>query len=166
MNKLFLICLCFASLLVYGQNEQDSNTKKFEKGYDMLNQTKSDETDSITNPHLNNSTDNKTPPYKKETVPQYPGGDNARIIFLVSNIKYPEIAIKKHKQGIVYVSFIVEKDGSLSHIRILNGISDEIDEEALRVVKSMPKWIPGTRNGESARVLMNLPINFILQKKH
>ena len=80
----------------------------------------------------------------------------------MENIKYPESALKQGIQGTVYVSFIVEKDGSVSNVNILKGIGGECDEEALRVVKEMPRWTPGLYKGKPARVLFNMPIYFKL----
>ena len=101
----------------------------------------------------------------KNDLPEYPGGMEAIAGFLKANIKYPENAMNNHIQGKVFVSFIVEKDGSLSNIKIIEGIGGGCDEEALRVVKMMKGWRPGVRLGQPVRVLMNLPVNFILKKK-
>ncbi len=95
-------------------------------------------------------------------MPQYPGGDQARNKYLMENIKYPEAAKKQDIQGTVYVSFVVEKDGTVSNVKILRGIGGGCDEEALRVVKGMPKWKPGIYKGKPARVLFNMPIYFKL----
>jgi TonB family protein len=97
-----------------------------------------------------------------EEYPTFPGGDAARMKFLRDNIKYPAEAIKKHTEGRVTVNFIVEKDGTVSNIKILGGIGNSCDEEALRVVKMMPKWNPGRQTGRPVRVSFNMPINFQL----
>ena len=95
-------------------------------------------------------------------MPKFPGGEEARNQYLSQNIKYPEEAIKKGQEGTVYVSFIVEKDGSISNVKTLKGIGSSCDEEALRVVKEMPRWTPGLYKGKPARVLFNMPIYFKL----
>ncbi len=98
-----------------------------------------------------------------EEEPSYPGGDEARIKFLQENIKYPKEAIKHGVQGKVFVSFVVEVDGSLSDVKVLRGIGSGCDDEAIRVVKSMPKWVPGKQKGVPVRIQFNLPIDFKLQ---
>jgi protein TonB len=92
--------------------------------------------------------------------PEFPGGDYARLRFLSNNIRYPEEAIRKKIQGVVMVSLIVEKDGGISNIRIVNGIGGGCDEEAVRVVNSMPKWIPAKRNGKPVRIILKMPVVF------
>jgi len=98
-----------------------------------------------------------------EEQPTYPGGDEARIKFLQENIKYPEEAKELGVQGKVFVTFVVEVDGSITDVRVLRGIGAGCDEEAIRVVKSMPKWQPGKQRGQAVRVQFNLPIKFTLQ---
>jgi TonB family protein len=97
-----------------------------------------------------------------EKMPSYPGGDDVRIDFLVRNIKYPEQARKNGIQGKVFVTFIVETDGSITEVKVLRGIGGGCDEEAVRVIKLMPKWNPGTDKGQPVRVQFNLPIKFAL----
>ncbi|HNW69784.1 MAG TPA: TonB family protein [Bacteroidales bacterium] len=98
-----------------------------------------------------------------EEAPSYPGGENARMQFLRNNIKYPKLALQNKIQGKVYISFIVEKNGSLSNIKVLQGIGAGCDEEALRVVNLMPKWKPGKTQGREVRVVITMPVNFVLQ---
>lgn len=98
-----------------------------------------------------------------EENPTYPGGDEARIKFLMENMKYPEEAKELGVQGKVFVTFVVEVDGSITDVKVLRGIGSGCDDEAVRVVKSMPKWVPGKQRGVPVRVQFNLPINFKLQ---
>jgi protein TonB len=98
-----------------------------------------------------------------EEQPQYPGGEETRIKFLQDNIKYPEEAKELGIQGKVFVTFVVETDGSITDVKVLRGIGGGCDEEAIRVVKSMPRWIPGKQRGVPVRVQFNLPIKFTLQ---
>lgn len=98
-----------------------------------------------------------------EQKPEFVGGNKALIQYLAKNIKYPKQAKKKGIQGRVFVSFIIEKDGSVSHAKILKGIGGGCDKEALKVVEQMPKWIPGKQSGENVRVAFTLPINFKLK---
>jgi periplasmic protein TonB len=98
-----------------------------------------------------------------EEQPSYPGGEEARISYLQQNIKYPEEAKELGIQGKVFVTFVVEVDGGITDVRVLRGIGGGCDEEAIRVVKSMPKWVPGKQRGVPVRVQFNLPIKFTLQ---
>jgi TonB family protein len=97
--------------------------------------------------------------------PEFPGGDSARRAFITNNLQYPDTAKMYHVEGVVYASFIVEKDGSLSSFSILRGLGWGCDEEAIRVMKLMPKWRPATRRGEHIRVQMNMPIRFEIEAK-
>lgn len=97
-----------------------------------------------------------------EEMPSYPGGENAKNRFLAENINYPEIARNYFIQGTSYVQFIINRNGSVSDVLILRGIGGGCDEEAIRVVKMMPKWIPGKQNGKTVRVKFIMPIYFKL----
>lgn len=97
-----------------------------------------------------------------EIMPEYPGGMSELFKFMGNNIKYPEQAKKENVEGKVYVSFTIEKDGSITNIHILNGIGGGCDEESIRVVNKMPNWTPGENNGQKVRVEYTLPINYKL----
>lgn len=99
-----------------------------------------------------------------ETMPYFPGGNVLMLKYLADNIKYPASAVKTKKQGRVIVGFIVQKDGSITHAKIVRSIDPELDAEALRVVKGMPKWTPGTQLGKPVSVKYTLPVKFSLQK--
>ena len=99
-----------------------------------------------------------------ETMPYFPGGQVLMLKYLADNIKYPASAVKAKKQGRVIVGFIVQKDGSITHAKIVRSIDPELDAEALRVVKGMPKWTPGTQLGKPVSVKYTLPVKFSLQK--
>lgn len=99
-----------------------------------------------------------------ETMPYFPGGQELLLKYLAVNIKYPASAVKAKKQGRVIVTFIVQKDGSITHAKIVRSIDPELDAEALRVVKGMPKWTPGTQLGKPVSVKYTLPVKFSLQK--
>ena len=98
-----------------------------------------------------------------ENDPEFPGGLEAMYKFLAQNIKYPQLARENNITGRVYVTFVVEKDGSVSGVRVLRDIGGGCGAEAVRVVKSMPKWTPGKQRGKAVRVQYNLPVNFNLQ---
>ena len=96
-------------------------------------------------------------------MPQFPGGLAELMKFLGQNVRYPEEAHKNNIQGRVIVTFIVEKDGSISEAHVAKSVDPLLDAEALRVVNSMPNWIPGRQNGEPVRVKYTVPITFKLQ---
>jgi protein TonB len=98
-----------------------------------------------------------------EEMPSYPGGDAKMYEYLGKNIKYPQIARESSIQGRVFVNFVVEPDGSVSNVKVLRGIGGGCDEEAMRVVKTMPKWKPGKQRGKAVRVSYTLPVVFKLQ---
>ena len=95
-----------------------------------------------------------------DEMPQFPGGPSALFEFLSKNIQYPKEAEDANLQGRVIVSFVVEKDGSVSNAKVVRPIDPLLDAEALRVVNSMPKWIPGKQNGEAFRVKYTIPVTF------
>lgn len=97
-----------------------------------------------------------------EVPPQFPGGMGKLMEYLASNIKYPQEAKENKIEGKVYLSFIVEPDGSISNVKVLKGIGYGCDKEAARVLKQMPKWSPGKDKGEAVRVKFNIPIRFKL----
>lgn len=133
---LTIMILLTATLYNYGQNINKADT---------LNQ--SDEPIFIT----------------LEELPTFPGGDKALQKFIYENTKYPKSAIEEKISGTVYVQFIVEKDGSISDIKVVRGIGGGCDEEAVRVVKLMPNWIPGKQKGVPERVYFMIPITFNLK---
>ena len=97
-----------------------------------------------------------------EDMPVFPGGQKALISYLAENIKYPAEAKKDKITGKVFVSFVVEKDGSIGDTKILRGIGHGCDKEALRVIEGMPNWTPGKQKGKAVRVAYNIPIKFAL----
>jgi protein TonB len=98
-----------------------------------------------------------------EEMPAFPGGEAKLMEYVGKNIKYPQIARETGIQGRVFIGFVVEPDGSVSNVKLLRGIGGGCDEEAMRVVKSMPKWKPGKQRGKAVRVSYMLPVNFKLQ---
>jgi protein TonB len=98
-----------------------------------------------------------------EEMPEFPGGELALRKWISNNIKYPVIAAENGIQGKVYVQFVVDRDGSVSNARIARGVDPSLDQEALRVVNSLPKWKPGKQRGKPVRVSYTVPINFQLQ---
>ncbi|MEZ5172727.1 MAG: TonB family protein [Bacteroidia bacterium] len=98
-----------------------------------------------------------------EQMPEFPGGEEKLFEYLGKNIKYPAMARENGITGTVYVTFVVEGNGKITDVKKLRGIGGGCDEEAIRVVKSMPEWKPGKQNGKSVRVQYNLPIKFTLR---
>lgn len=117
-----------------------------------------------TKPQTDTTKKKKTWDCMPETMPQFPGGQLMLMKYLADNIKYSASAVKNKKEGRVIVTFIVQKNGSITHAKIVRSIDPELDAEALRVVKGMPKWTPGTQFGKPVSVKYTLPVKFSLQK--
>lgn len=103
---------------------------------------------------------------KVDQMPEFNGGQQGQqelLKYLVNSIKYPEEAMKKGIQGKVYVTFIVDKEGSVKDVKVAKGVDPALDAEAIRVVSSMPKWIPGKEKGKNVAVSFAVPINFALK---
>ncbi|MFC2813784.1 MAG: energy transducer TonB [Prevotella conceptionensis] len=98
-----------------------------------------------------------------EQMPIFEGGDAALMKYLTDSVKYPELTKKHGVQGRVVIGFIVEKDGSLTDVKVLRHVDIALDAEALRVVKGMPKWIPGCQDEQLVRVRYNVPVSFRLK---
>lgn len=100
-----------------------------------------------------------------EQPAEFPGGPAAMMKWLNNNMRYPEAAQQNDIQGKVVVNFVVEKDGSIAQVKIAKGVDKDLDREAVRVVKKMPKWQPGKNNGVPVRSYFNLPVTFRLQNQ-
>ena len=98
-----------------------------------------------------------------EQMPSFPGGPQALFEYLSKHIKYPVIAEENGIQGRVIVTFVVERDGSITDVKVVKSVDPSLDKEAQRVVKSMPRWIPGKQNGSAVRVKYTVPVTFRLQ---
>lgn len=99
-----------------------------------------------------------------EDMPEFPGGDKEMMEYLIKRIKYPEAALKNGIYGKVVISLIVEKDGRLSEIELLRSVDPDLDKEALRVVRSMPRWRPGRHKGKEVRVKQAVAVPFRLMR--
>lgn len=99
-----------------------------------------------------------------EQMPEFPGGPAARNAFLAKNLRYPAVALENEIEGRVTLQFVVSKTGKISDIKVLRGIDPACDREAIRVVSSMPDWIPGKQNGRNVPVLFTLPIVFRISR--
>lgn len=112
---------------------------------------------------IDNATDDEKIFTAVENIPQFPGGAAEMYKYLAANIRYPEAASRANVSGRVFLQFVVRSDGSISDIDVLKGIGSGCDEEALRVVKAMPRWKPGSQGGKTVNVSYTLPINFQLE---
>ena len=99
-----------------------------------------------------------------DQMPEFPGGLSELKNFLSKNVRYPKLAQKAGVEGRVLAQFVVEKDGSVNNVKVVKHVNQELDAEAVRVIKSMPKWKPGIKNGAPVRVRYTLPISFRLDK--
>ena len=98
-----------------------------------------------------------------DTMPQFPGGNSELHLFILKHIKiHPDANIADNLKTI-YLNFIVDKDGEIGNIKVIRGTNQKLDNEAIRVIKAMPLWIPGKRNGKNVNVSYNLPIRFELK---
>ena len=98
-----------------------------------------------------------------EVMPTFPGGQQALFEWLIKNIKYPVVAEENGVQGRVIVTFVVERNGSITDVQVAKSVDPSLDKEAVRVVKAMPHWIPGKQNGSAVRVKFTVPVTFRLQ---
>lgn len=98
-----------------------------------------------------------------EVMPSFPGGTSALMQYISANLRYPVIAQENGIQGRVGVGFIVERDGSITDVKVIRAVDPTLDKEAVRIVSTMPKWIPGKQNGQTVRVRYNVPVTFKLQ---
>ena len=98
-----------------------------------------------------------------EQMPQFPGGDAALMKYLSSHINYPPMAAENNVQGKFILQFVVEKDGRVGEVKVARSVDKDLDKEAIRVVKSLPKFTPGRQNGQAVRVWYTLPVTFKLQ---
>ena len=98
-----------------------------------------------------------------EQMPSFPGGDAELMKFLHDHMKYPVVAEENGIQGRVICTFVVERDGSITDVKVIKSVDPSLDKEAIRVLKSMPKWIPGKQNGSAVRVKYTVPVTFRLQ---
>ena len=97
-----------------------------------------------------------------DQMPEFPTGQQGLGDFIRNNLSYPRAALDAKKEGIVIASFIVEKDGSISTIEIVRGLGYGCDEEVIRLIKMMPNWKPGKKDGKAVRVKLNIPVQFKL----
>jgi len=125
-----LIALIFSSLS-YAQNKNEVYGEKSEYAFDEL-----------------------------EEKPEFPDGNNGLVKYLSENVKYPKKALEKGICGKVLVQFVIDDKGKVTKVEVLKGVEKTLDKEAVRVIKSMPKWIPGKKNGKPVKVRYTIPLTF------
>jgi periplasmic protein TonB len=97
-----------------------------------------------------------------ENMPEFPGGDKGFLKYIQNNVKYPPIAKEYNITGKVYVRFVVDQSGSVQNVEVVRGVDKHLDAEAVRVIKSLPRYKPGKQRGKAVRVMFTVPINFTL----
>ncbi len=135
-QKLFFIMFALFATHAMGYAQEDSTTAKTETSVESV----------------------------VEKQPEFPGGMNALMQYLLRSIRYPAICQQQGIQGRVVVQFVVDADGSITDIQVVKRVNPHLDKEAVRVVSAMPKWIPGMQNGENVRTKFTLPVSFKLGK--
>jgi len=141
---------------------ENTNTTVDDKPFVDLGLTKGDTTLIVKSDPIPVVTSNKVEDYP-DVEAEFPGGYEAWKKYLLGELKYPEISLEMGNQGIVYVTFVIEIDGSVSDVKVLKGVSFDIDREAKRVIRNSPKWIPGRIAKSNVRTRLSIPINFVLQ---
>lgn len=158
------------------KNRKRSNSKHTEKPQDRKKiykntENKSEQPDSVQSyitcfsVVIDDTPSEKEPFIIVEDMPIFPGGNDEMFKFIDKQLIYPSSAMKNKIEGMVVCNFIVEIDGSISDITVVRSISDELDKEAIRIIKSFPKWIPGKQGGKAVKVKFTLPIKFTLPNK-
>ena len=145
-SLLFAISALVLLVIVFAPVGANAQNKKVKKAQTRKNTTRDDKIYEVC-----------------EQMPIFEGGDAALMKYLTDSVKYPEMAKKHGVQGRVVIGFIVEKDGSLTDVKVLRHVDIALDAEALRVVKGMPKWIPGCQDEQLVRVRYNVPVSFRLK---
>lgn len=141
------------------------DTEILDEEEDIIEETEVDENTAIDIPDVEpvEEVDEEQIFMVVEEMPIYPGGEQAMFKYIGQNTVYPQLARESGVTGIVHIYFVVNKDGSVGDVKVLRGIGAGCDEEAVRVVKSMPKWKPGKQRGKSVKVQYTIPIRFFLR---
>lgn len=155
----FIIMMFFLPFLSFSQVKKDSIAEKvFETREDVFNNLGSVKSIETVPRELKHSIDNRVY-IAVEKSASFPGGQDAMFEFIAVNFQYPEQALHADISGIVFLSFIVERDGSITDIKIVRDIGFGLGEAAIKVVEMMPKWVPAEQNANAVRQLYNLPIS-------
>lgn len=153
MIKANLILLLAVSTISIGTTSCDSNSTEetYEKTIDR--NTSEVEAEESKKDHY----------FIVEEMPQFPGGQEALKNFIAENVKYPSNAEKNNIEGKVYISFVIDTDGTIVESKVVKGVENDLDQEALRVINSLPKWKPGYQKGIAVKVAYTIPISFKLR---
>lgn len=146
-------------------SQREYSPDKYEELINLINQDRSDDEHTYaltTKTSAQNDNDSKVFDVVEQQA-SFPGGNSALQSFLASQVKYPVVAMENGISGRVVVEFVVERDGSLTDVKVVRSVDPSLDKEAIRVVKSMPKWSPGKLNGTTVRVRHTVPVVFRLQ---
>ena len=171
-RKIILVILAiFVIGCVYAFVKCQGNNEAIEKTAPNIETTVEENQKQGAEQNVNNEQQNYNTPQDSqekvydvvEVMPSFPGGQSALMQYLGNNIQYPVEAQENGVQGRVIISFVVDKDGSISHVKVAKSADSALDREAMRVVESMPKWIPGKQNGECVRVRYSVPVVFRLK---
>lgn len=165
MKKLLLLSLSLCVMSVYADHHPAPDSTSAANPYMEADR-------AVVNAMQAKKTEKQTPADSKsgpaddkvfdiaDQVPSFPGGTAAMMKFFIKNVNYPAEAMKNGIQGRVIVQFVIEKDGSISNVRVVKGVAPSLDKEAIRVVKSMPRWIPSRKKEAAVRVTYYAPISF------
>ncbi len=162
--KIFLLAmaLCLGGVTAFGQEtltKPPKPEKQTETANDLNEQGVKEE--DIQEKTLNSKKEEIFP--SVDQMPQFPGGEGAMLKWIAEHLNYPAEAMEEGAQGRVMVQFVVTKDGSIGQVVVIRGRHPALDKEAIRVVKTLPKFIPGKMNGQAVNVWYTLPINFSLE---
>lgn len=144
------------------------NDSEVDVNFDAFNTEADNETSIDFDPLIFKPKENKNDKEEEiflvvEEMPEFPGGDLALRKYLSNAVNYPLIAQENGIEGKVYVSFVIDEMGNITNVDLLRGVDQSLDNEALRVVRTLPKWKPGRQGGKAVKVRYNVPINFQLQ---
>jgi TonB family protein len=165
LKLLFVVPAAIALALFFSISITNNLVAQVDKSAKEVIQNQEEQKKVKQNPDLVKSKEIKDAYIVPDEMPQFPGGTQAQLEFIKSNIKYPESARKNGIEGRVFITFIVEKDGRITGVEKLRGFNEECDAEAIRVIKMMPDWIPGKVDGQPVRTVFNIPIVFKLDNK-
>jgi protein TonB len=161
---LYLILILIVLIFAITEIAISLNDKPQDKPIPEITENENEQYEEVT---FTSIEEPETPPTDESDVsdfaevdPEFPGGESAMIKFIQENVTYPEMSREMGEQGTVYVQFVVNTDGSIQNVKVLKGVSELLDKEAVRVIKKMPNWSPGKQNGEPIRVRYQIPINF------
>lgn len=171
MKRISLLIAAFVLSMVFATNVSAQNKAggKRENPVNRQNQLEREET-NMENPQQLQVVQQETSDLWDDKVydvveqmPAFPGGQSALFSWIAKNMKYPPVAEENGIQGRVVVTCVIDHDGSVTDVKVVKGVDPSLDKEALRLVKSMPKWEPGRQNGKTVRVKYSIPLSFSLQ---